>query len=144
MHTEQKAGSAHIEMPDWLTIEQNARLQFFADYCIPSPNQGISRGYLNGLQTMVAEAGPTSEVAKACTIIALANMGKKMGASMLIQKAENLHSLLLRSFRLSISNEATFASIESLITAALLGLYEVSSHNIFRGAKVTFIDYHRY
>jgi hypothetical protein len=76
---------------------------------------------------MIAKAGPTSEIAKACTIIAFASLGKKTGSSVLIQMAQNLHSLLLRSFRLSISNEATGTTAESLMTAALLGLYEVSS-----------------
>lgn len=123
--------STHIDLLDWPTIEQNARSAFFTDYCISSSNQGQSRGYLNGLQTMIAKAGPTSEVAQACTIIALANLGKKVGTPMLVQMAENLQSSLLRSFRLSLSHEATCTSVESLITAALLGLYEVSSHPVW-------------
>lgn len=77
---------------------------------------------------MIAKAGPSSELIQACTIIALANVGKKLGNAMYINRAEGLYSLLLRSFRLSISNEAIFTTVESLITAALLGLYEVNSH----------------
>jgi len=76
---------------------------------------------------MIAKAGPSSELAQACTIITLANLGKKLGNALYIERAESLYSLLLQSFRLSISNEAIFTTVESLITAALLGLYEVSS-----------------
>jgi hypothetical protein len=132
LHDVQKPGSTHIDTLDWPTIEQNARLTFFADYCITSLNPAMSRGYLNGLQAMIAKAGPTSEIAQACTIIALHNLGRRTGTPMFTQTAKNLHSSLLRSFRLSISNEATFTSVESLITATLLGFYEVSFHFAFR------------
>ena len=115
-------------MLDWPYIEQGTRLAFFDEYCMVSSNRGLSRGYLHGLQTMIAKAGLSSELVQACTIIALANVGKKLGNAMYINRAEGLYSLLLRSFRLSISNEAIFTTVESLITAVLLGLYEVSSH----------------
>jgi hypothetical protein len=115
-------------MLDWPSIEQEARSAFFDDYCIVSSNQDLSRGYLHGLQTMIATAGPNSELAQACTIISLANLGKQLGNTTYIKRAEGLYSLLLRSFRLSISNEAIFITVESLITAALLGLYKVSSY----------------
>jgi hypothetical protein len=75
---------------------------------------------------MVAEAGPSSELSKACTIVGLANLGKGLGNAMHRKRSESLYGSLLRSFRLSISNEAVFTTVESLITAALLGLYEVS------------------
>ena len=115
-------------MLDWPSIERDARLKFFDDYCIVSANRALSRGYLHGLQTMIAEAGPSSELTQACTIIALANLGTKLGDATYLHRAEGLYSVLLRSFRLSISNEAIFTTVESLTTAALLGLYEVSSH----------------
>jgi hypothetical protein len=110
---------------DWPTIEQEARLAFFDDYCIVSSNQDLSRGYLSGLQIMIFKAGPRSELAQACTIASLANIGNKLGNTTYIERAKGLYSSLLRSFRLRISNEAIFTTVESLITAALLGLYEV-------------------
>lgn len=122
------AGSKHLNMLDWPKIEQDARLAFFDDYCIVSSNQDLSRGYLHGLQSMIAKVGPSSELAQACTIASLANLGKKLRNILYIERSDHLYSLLLRSFRLSISNEAIFTTVESLITAALLGLYEVSSH----------------
>jgi hypothetical protein len=45
---------------------------------------------------------------------------------MLLQKAEALYFDLLPSFRWTISNEGKSTTIHSLITAVLLGLYEVS------------------
>ena len=109
----------------WPTIEREARLAFFDDYCTVSSNQDLSRGYLHGLQTMISEAGPSSELAQACTIASLASTGNKLGNTTYINRAKSLYSSLLRSFRLRISNEAVFTTVESLITAALLGLYEV-------------------
>lgn len=55
----------------------------------------------------------------------LACQGKKLGNDIYLNRASDLYSLSLRSFRLSISNEIIFTSGESLITATLLGLYEV-------------------
>ncbi|KAM0247766.1 hypothetical protein ACHAQJ_009699 [Trichoderma viride] len=48
-----------------------------------------------------------------------------------------MYCLLLQSFRLSISNEAVFTTVESLVTAALLGLYEIiTSTGAYPGAHV--------
>lgn len=120
--------SGSLGTPNWSDVEQHARLMFFHDYCIVSSNRSLSRGYLHGLQDMISKADPNSELVRACTLIALASLGNKVGNIMYKQRAESLYSSLLRSFRLSISNEAVFTTVESLITATLLGLYEVSSH----------------
>jgi hypothetical protein len=101
---------------------------FFDDYCILSSNRNVSRGYLHGLPAMVSKADLNSELVQACTLIALANLGSKLGNAAYRHRAESLYSSLLRSFRLSISNQAVFTTVESLITATLLGLYEVRSH----------------
>jgi hypothetical protein len=76
---------------------------------------------------MISEAGSSSELAQACTIASLANIANKLGNITYIERTKGLYSSLLRSFRLHISNEAIFTIVESLITAVLLGLYEVSS-----------------
>lgn len=131
-------------MLDWPFIEQEARLEFINDYCIVSSDRGLSRGYLHGLQAMIAKAGPKSELVHACTIVGLASLGKKLSHAAYIERAQSLYSLLLQSFRLSISNEAIFITIESLITAALLGLYEVSSGIPRRGEGLKIIDHYQY
>ncbi len=126
----QEGWSSELQRLDWPSIEEDARRVFFADYCIVSPNQDISRGYLSGLQAMIHKAGITSDVAKSCTTIALASLGRKLQDHRILRKAQNLHTSLLRSFSLSISNGDTFISVESLITATLLGLYEVGTLSI--------------
>ncbi|KAK9482634.1 hypothetical protein V1527DRAFT_454858 [Lipomyces starkeyi] len=122
---------------DWDNIDQEARQAFFDDYCIISRSRSLSRGYLHGLQAMIAKVGPRSELTRACTIMALASRGKKLHVATYLNRAKDLYSVSLRSFRLSISNEATFTSGESLITAALLGLYEViTASDAYHGAHV--------
>lgn len=74
---------------------------------------------------MIAKAGRNSELEQACTIVALSNLGRKLENCRYGKRAEGAYYSLLRSFRLSISNEAVFTTIESLMTAGLLGLYEV-------------------
>jgi hypothetical protein len=111
---------------NWPEIESSAFQTFISDYCISSSNRTVSRGYLNGLESLIEKAGPESSIAKSCTIISLANLGKKAASPMLLQKAETLYFDLLPSFRWTISNEGKSTTIRSLITAVLLGLYEVS------------------
>lgn len=115
----------HPDPPDWLSIERDARREFFEDFCIVSANRDLSRGYLHSLQNMIANAGQDSELEKACTIVALNNLGRKLKNCTYIKRAVGAYYTLLRSFRFSISNEAVFTTIESLMTATLLGLYEV-------------------
>ncbi len=111
---------------NWPEIESSAFQTFFSNYCISSSNRTVSRGYLNGLKSLIEQAGPESSIAKSCKIISLANLGKKAASPMLLQKAEALYFDLLPSFRWTISNEGKSTTIHSLITAVLLGLYEVS------------------
>lgn len=97
-----------------------------SDYCISSPNYTVSRGYLSGLGGLIESAGPGSHIAESCKIISLANLGKKVNSAVFLQKAERLYFELLPSFRLTISSKDKLATVESLMTAVLLGLYEVS------------------
>ncbi|MCJ1390674.1 hypothetical protein MMC18_003535 [Xylographa bjoerkii] len=110
---------------NWPEIESSAFQTFISDYCISSSNRTVSRGYLNGLETLIEKAGPWSSIAKSCKVISLANLGKKAASPMLLQKAETLYFDLLPSFRWTISNEDKSTTIHSLITAVLLGLYEI-------------------
>ncbi|CZT05360.1 uncharacterized protein RAG0_11491 [Rhynchosporium agropyri] len=119
------SNSTDDEVLNWESIEDQARKEFFKDYCIYSPNQDLSRGYLSGLPAMTRRAGPSSDVAKACTTISLASLGSKSGDPRISQRGQSLHTSLLRSFSLSISAGDTFISVESLITATLLGLHEI-------------------
>jgi len=111
---------------NWPEIESSAFQTFTFDYCISSSNRAVSRGYLNGLVSLIEKAGPASIIAQSCKVISLANLGKKAASPILLQKAETLYFDLLPTFRWTISNERKSTTIQSLITAVLLGLYEVS------------------
>lgn len=106
-------------------VEEQALSAFLYDYCVTSANNLLSRGYLDGLESLLAHAGPNSELALASKVVAFASQGKKLGRPSLLHKASVLYSSLLCSFRLTIANPTTSNTVESLMTAVLLGLYEV-------------------
>ncbi|RDW69212.1 hypothetical protein BP6252_08232 [Coleophoma cylindrospora] len=96
-----------------------------ADYCLNSRNRTVSLGYLNGLEALIERAGPASSVAEACRTIGMAHLGQKLSNPAFMQKANKMYFGLLPSFRLTISNKATSTTVHSLMTAVLLGLYEI-------------------
>jgi hypothetical protein len=106
-------------------IEKHALQTFFVDYCVPSTDRSLSRGYLDGLQTLLFHAGHLSEISQAAKIVALANLGNKSNSPVLSDRARLLYSQLLHSFQRTISNPSTSPTIEAFMTAVLLGLYEV-------------------
>ncbi|KIW46773.1 uncharacterized protein PV06_02411 [Exophiala oligosperma] len=108
-------------------IDKHALQTFFVDYCVSSADRSLSRGYLDGLQTLLFHAGPQSEVSQAAKIVALANLGKKSNSPSLLERTRLLYSRLLHSFQRTISNPSTSSTIESFMTAVLLGLYEMIS-----------------
>ena len=130
-----------LENLNWLEIESRAFQTFISDYCIPSSNRTVSRGYLNGLECFIEKAGPESCVAKSCRILSLANLGKKTASPGPVQRAEMLYLDLLPSFRQTISDEGNSTTIHSLITAVMLGLYEVRIIHIH--GKCYFFDSNR-
>lgn len=98
---------------------------FLDDYCIVSRNKSLSRGYLDNLRSLLANAGPSSDITKAAMVAGLASIGNKLGEPDLVHEANILYSDLLGSFQVTMSRGATSNTIESLTTAVLLGLYEV-------------------
>ena len=106
-------------------VENFAVRAFFYDYCITSMNQSLSRGYLNGLEMMLDRLGWQSDLAKACKVVAFANHGIKLCRPTLTHKAEVLYHDLLGSLGKALANTAFVTTAESLVTATLLGLYEV-------------------
>ena len=118
-------------------IEHRALSAFLYDYCIVSKNRSLSRGYLDDLESLLADAGPSSDIAKAAKIAAFASLGNKIGEPDLIYRANLLYSDLLRSFQVTMSNATTSNTIESLTTAVLLGLYEVCLEKLWLQAFVS-------
>jgi hypothetical protein len=112
------------DIPDDL-IEELALRAFFHDYCVVPVNMAISRGFLGGLEPMVHRLGLQSPVANACKAVAFASHGLKLSRPFLIQKGETLYHELLGSLVRSIQNPPLAAGPDILVTAVLLGLYEV-------------------
>jgi hypothetical protein len=105
-------------------IEINAQAAFIEDYCLIQESN-LSLGYLEGLQTLLAMAEPSSNIAQATEVVALASISSKLRRSTLLHKARMMYSALLRSFQMDISKTAFISETESIMTIVLLGLYEV-------------------
>jgi hypothetical protein len=106
-------------------IEGHALAAFFHNYCLTPKNHLLSHGYLNGLETLLAIARPSSDLARATKVVALASMGTRWNKPGLVHKARIKYSGMLQSFQVMISNVAMARTAETLMTAVLLGLYEV-------------------
>jgi len=117
-------------LAEWHTIEfeQTARDFFLQDYCIVPSDPSLSRGYLDGLPRLVEHYGPSSELSRVLTIVALASYGNKYRRPEVAEKAKILYFELLQTFRSSILDVRSSNIVASLMTAVLLGLYEVSMH----------------
>lgn len=105
--------------------EQFALIEFFNDYCIIPKATWLTRGYLAGLETLLASAGPSSDVAVAAKTAAFASLANKHHDTHLSQRAKTEYSKLLMSFSTTMSKPETTNTLESLTTAILLGIYEV-------------------
>ena len=106
-------------------VEEFALRAFFYDYCIISTNHSISRGYLDGLESMLNCMDSQSVAAKACKTVAFASHGIKLCRPGLTRKAEMLYNDLLAALAKSILDPTFINSMESLTIVTLLGLYEV-------------------
>jgi hypothetical protein len=113
-----------IEVPED-QVEQFALGAFFYDYPIISTNREMSRGYLDGLEGMLQQLGPQSDLAKACKVVGFAAHGIKLRRPHLTKRAESFYQDLLGTLARGIDDPAFATSAESLMIAMLLGLYEV-------------------
>ena len=110
-------------------LEQQALDIFIEEYCVEPADPTISRGFLNGLKSLIAYTGETSDVAQAARAVSLVGLGNRTSTPAFRRKAEILYGDLLRSFATTLSNPNTSNSVESLMTAVLMGLLEVSTAN---------------
>ncbi|PYI01580.1 putative C6 transcription factor [Aspergillus sclerotiicarbonarius CBS 121057] len=107
-------------------IEELALRAFFHDYCVPSTNHTISRGFLNGLEPMVVRRGLWSDYAKACKAVAFASHGIKLHRPSLLRKARALYDELISSLaRVMSGMDLSLLSSDVLTVVMLLGLYEI-------------------
>ncbi len=99
-------------------LEESALAAFVYHYCLVP-----KRSSIENLQTVLPHIGISSNLARAAKIGALANIGTRLGRPSLVQKAQILYSGMLPSFRTMVATMSSNA--ELLMTAVLLGLYEV-------------------
>lgn len=102
-----------------------ALAKFFSDFVLVSKDRSISRGYFDGLQDLLAQADPKSVLVRATTIVALANAASTSSSSDLLYKAQTQYSYTLQAFHGSLDHPVKRNNDEALMTAALLGLYEM-------------------
>lgn len=110
---------------DLVLHEIGLQAMFFKDFCIEARDRTVSRGYFDGLESLIAHAGPSSDLANATRTVALAAVGNKTDRLDLISAARQQYVKLLLSFQQTLSGADKAHAIETLMTAALLGLYEV-------------------
>lgn len=106
-------------------VEQRALATFLDDYCIVSKDKSVSRGYLEDLESLLVNARPSTDLARAVKIVALASLGNKLDDQNLALQAHLIYSNLLCSFQVTLATTTTSNAFETLNTAILLGLYEV-------------------
>lgn len=114
--------------PKEFSVEEVDKLiikAFLYDYCVTSTNHALSRGYLDGLEVMLSQAGHDSNLAMACGAVANANHGRKLDRPRLIARAEVAYQDLLGALAIAIEYPKFTETPEALMIVMLLGLYEV-------------------
>jgi hypothetical protein len=99
---------------------------FIADFHISPEHPTISRGYLDGLDTIIfTEANSHPEVVQAAKLLAFASFGMRYQRPTYFKKAQVMYIDMLRSLRIVISKDTIKNKVELLIIIVLLGLYEM-------------------
>ncbi|KAI2896177.1 hypothetical protein CBS63078_8298 [Aspergillus niger] len=88
----------------------------------------VSRGFLDGLPSLLASVHPSSDLVRAVEIVAWATLGNKISRPDLLARARRQYTGLLCSFQdLLHCCQLRAPTVESLVIAILLGLYEIVS-----------------
>jgi hypothetical protein len=98
---------------------------FLYEYCIQSTDHSLSRGFLDGLEPMLHQLGPASDLAKACRTVSFASHGIKLRRESLYSQAESSYCELLGSLAETLKVPRAAKTGETVMIAILLGLYEV-------------------
>lgn len=121
-----------ISPPYWISpeisdnrLEEQALDLFLAEFVVESRDREQSRGFLDGMQSLLTRVNPDSSLASAAKAVLLASVGNRTGRKTLVDHAQREYGRLLHKFTHSLSGGAEVVSIETVYTAVLLGLYEV-------------------
>lgn len=102
---------------------------FFLDqYVICSADARVSRGFLGGLPPFLAKAHPSSNLVQAVEIVAWATVGNRLDRPDLLMNARKQYVSILNSFQTLLQCcQMGEPTVEALVIAILLGLYEIVS-----------------
>ncbi|RDW85949.1 hypothetical protein BP5796_04274 [Coleophoma crateriformis] len=98
---------------------------FFSDYVLASKDRSLSRGYFDGLEYLLKNANPDSELVHAARIVARASAASKCDLQDVLDKTRAEYSDILVAFESVLNDPDKCNTDEALMTAALLGLYEM-------------------
>ena len=110
---------------NWDPEVRAAFIRFFSDFVLVPKDRSLTRGYFDGLEHLLTKAGLKSELFRATRIVALANAANTLGSYDLLYKAHTQYSDTLVAFQKSLNDSTRCNNDEALMTAALLGLYEM-------------------
>jgi hypothetical protein len=110
-------------------LGKHALPNFYKDYVVISHDRSVSRGFLDGLETLINHTGNMSDLAQAAKIVSLATTGNKLCRMDLVHYTKQLYGDLLGSFHSNLLRSTSLNTVEALMTAVLLGIYEVVLEN---------------
>ncbi|KAJ3460481.1 hypothetical protein MRS44_011348 [Fusarium solani] len=116
-------------------LEEVAIDIFLDSFVVPSHDRRQSRGFLDGMHSLLANAAPTCTLISAARVIALASIANRNRWHSLLETTQKRYGQLLMNFTSSLSREKTGISFKYFLTAVLLGLYEIIMSNHASPAK---------
>lgn len=99
--------------------------QFVFDFCCKSADRRISRGYLDGLESLILSLGPDSDLSEAVAVASLASIGLRSVRPDMLRHAKARYVSLLGRFRAALLDHIRFDRSLMTVIATILGLYEL-------------------
>lgn len=111
-----------------ISVTEDAVGFFLNQYVVCSTDPRVTRGFLDGLPALLASAHPSSDLVQAVEIVAWTSLGNQLTRPNLLARARRQYVSLLGSFQFLLQSCQLHApTVEALVIAILLGLYEIVS-----------------
>jgi hypothetical protein len=98
---------------------------FFSDYVLVPKDRDTSRGYFDGLESLITCTNQDSELVRAARLVAFASAANKSSSQNLTCRGNTQYSDTLIAFQETLNDPIKCNTDAALMTAALLGLYEM-------------------
>ncbi|KFA71345.1 hypothetical protein S40288_08961 [Stachybotrys chartarum IBT 40288] len=99
---------------------------FLYDFCIAPSPFGASRGFLAGLEQILAALPADAVLARACKAVSHVTHGQPLQRPQLVRVAEEDYQQLLGALAGALKSPLSATSPETKLTAMVLGIYEMS------------------